>query len=215
MRRTRISSIVVVTAYLAYSSVTIGATPSQKPTFRIGDPAPAIEQVTWLQGEPVTKFVRGHVYVVEFWATWCPPCLKAIPHLSELQRRYANSVTIIGINAEGLLGNDSARLDTVQHYVSKHAKEMACTVAVENPATRPISERWVAATGSMGAPTAAIVDRRGALVWIGYPDMAKIYPFDQALEDTLAGKVDLVRSKALQRRLSHETAESSAKSSRK
>lgn len=46
----------------------------------------------------------------------------------------------------------------------------------------------------MGAPTAGIIDQYGRLVWIGYPDVAKGYAFDEALEDTLAGRIDLARS---------------------
>lgn len=70
---------------------------------------------------------------------------------------------------------------------------------------RPISETWVIRIGSLGAPTAGIVDRRGKLVWIGYPDVAKGYTFEHALKDTLAGKVNLARSRALQIELSNET----------
>ena len=184
--------------------MTFAALCAAEPTFKIGDSAPVIAPVTWLKGSPVAKYDSGRVYVVEFWATWCPPCIKTIPHLSALQQRYASTLTIIGVNAEGLLGFE-AKTNAVSNFMTKHGSDMVYTVAMEDPIGKPISEIWVTGTGSMGAPTAGIVDQHGKLVWIGYPDVAKGYTFDQALEDTLAGKVDLARSRALQIELSHET----------
>ena len=55
-----------------------------------GDAAPPIEITKWLRGEAVDlqKAREKKVVVVEFWATWCPPCRTSIPHLTELQKKY-------------------------------------------------------------------------------------------------------------------------------
>ena len=58
-------------------------------TLHIGDPAPPLGPGRWLKGEPVSAFEPGKVYVVEFWATWCGPCIAAIPHISDLQKQHA------------------------------------------------------------------------------------------------------------------------------
>ena len=65
----------------------------------IGDPVPALrEHVTWHRGEPTPKFELGRVYVLDFWATWCPPCLPLLGHLSEVQDRYRDrGLTVVGI----------------------------------------------------------------------------------------------------------------------
>ena len=40
---------------------------------------------------------RGKVVILDFWATWCPPCRKGIPDLIELQKEYKGDIVIIGI----------------------------------------------------------------------------------------------------------------------
>ena len=67
------------------------------PTLRVGEPAPKIEVAKWVKGSPTKGFELGKVYVVEFWATWCPPCRTSIPHLTELQKKYGNTVSFNGI----------------------------------------------------------------------------------------------------------------------
>ena len=54
----------------------------------VGDLAPAIDVTHWVKGKPLKGFEPGHVYVVEFWATWCAPCRAVIPHMSDLQEQY-------------------------------------------------------------------------------------------------------------------------------
>src|SRR5688500_8156890 len=71
------------------------------PTLKIGDPAPALPATKWLQGNAVKVFEPGKTYVVEFWATWCVPCIVMMPHLSELQQQYKDKgVTFIGYSAQ-------------------------------------------------------------------------------------------------------------------
>ena len=57
---------------------------------KLGDPAPALQVAEWVQGGPIDlKDGEGRkIYVIEFWATWCPPCRASIPHLSELNTKF-------------------------------------------------------------------------------------------------------------------------------
>lgn len=68
---------------------------------RVGQPAPAFKVVT-TAGQPVTlDSFRGHVLVVDFFATWCQPCRQSIPHLVEMNRKYGKQgLQILGLSAD-------------------------------------------------------------------------------------------------------------------
>jgi thiol-disulfide isomerase/thioredoxin len=53
----------------------------------VGDAAPPLTVRKFVKGEPVTSLEKGKIYVLDFWATFCRPCLEAMPHVSELQAR--------------------------------------------------------------------------------------------------------------------------------
>jgi len=154
--------LVVSSPYSAlYSGLQVG----------VGKPAPALQVGKWLKGQPVTQFVKGHIYIVESWATWCVPCLKSIPHLTALQKKYGSNVSVIGVD---VWEEDST---LAQPFIARQGNQMAYCVAQDLvPAGQTFFEgkfakEWIEGAGkySVGIPLAFIVDGQGIIAWIGHP----------------------------------------------
>ena len=139
---------------------------------KLGDAAYPLTGLTWVKGEPV-KITPGKVYVVEFWATWCPPCRMTIPHLTELQAKYKDRVTFVGISQE--------QPGVVKTFVSDQGDKMAYTVAVD--VAGEVDKGYMRAFGQSGIPHAFVVDAAGKIVWHGHP----MSPIEEVLDQVLDG----------------------------
>jgi len=158
-----------------------------QPTLKVGVAAPALTMESWLKGKPVTAFEPGHVYVVEFWATWCGPCIASMPHISALQADYEGKVTVIGTNIwEEKVYNDKT-LEKVTKFVADQGDRMAYTIAYDGP-DAAMNKAWMKAAGRGGIPSAFIVDQKGTVAWMGHPA-----EMDFALHEIVAGTWDLVK----------------------
>jgi thiol-disulfide isomerase/thioredoxin len=151
----------------------------------IGDPAPKIDVSKWVKGEAVSSFAKDHIYVVEFWATWCGPCRVSIPHLTEMQKANKD-VTFIGVS---VWENDQ---QDVAPFVEKMGDKMGYRVAMDNLPSGgsgqdgAMAKAWMAAAAQPGIPTAFVVNKEGRIAWIGHP-MALEAP----LAKIVAGKWDI------------------------
>lgn len=152
----------------------------------VGDSAPPLAVKEFVKGEPVKELAKGKVYVVEFWATWCGPCIKAIPHVTELQAKHKD-VVFIGVDVM-----ESAD-DEVRAFVKKMGDKMNYRVAIDkpdpaadNPDSGVMARTWLEASHQQGIPCSMIVDAAGKLAWIGHP-----MELDEPLEKVIAGKWDL------------------------
>jgi peroxiredoxin len=100
------------------------------------------------------KDLRGKIVILDFWATWCVPCLSMIPDERELVKKMRDKpVALVGISADSDVGK-------LRRFVSSH--EMGWTHVVDGP-EGPIQQRYE--VGSL--PTIYVLDARGTIRFAG------------------------------------------------
>lgn len=146
-----------------------------------GLPAPALKVGDWIQGDSFTKFEKGQVYVVEFWATWCGPCKTSIPHINELSKKFGSKVKVVGVSVWERGDNIK---DMVTKFVAGMGDKMSYSVAMDD-ANKSMATTWMEAASQNGIPAAFIIDGTGTVAWIGHP-----MSMDKPLDDVINGKWD-------------------------
>lgn len=154
----------------------------KKPSLKVGDMPPALQATKWLQGKPVEQFEKDKIYVVEFWATWCGPCIAVMPHVAQLQKEFRDAgVTVVGFTAKD--PNNTA--EKVAEFVSKRGKKLGYTFAFAD--NRDTYEAYMKAAGQGGIPCSFVVGKDGKIAFIGHPAL-----LDEVLPKLTAGTWDSV-----------------------
>ena len=111
--------------------------------------APELIVEKWLTDQPNLK---GKFVLIDFWATWCPPCRKAIPELNGFQHQFGDKLVVIGIS------------DETEAEVRKLAEPKIEYALAIDPQAR--MKNAVAVTG---IPHVLIIDPQGYVRWEGFP----------------------------------------------
>ncbi len=129
----------------------------------VGQKAPSLQITNWLTpGPPSSASLQDRVLVVEFWATWCKPCVQSIPHMVELTDKYADKGALfIGLSRDKSAGD--VRTFLQQNKINYH-------IAMDAGISDNFSFR--------GIPTALVIDSTGKLSWQGHP---KDWNFEAAI----------------------------------
>jgi len=156
----------------------------------IGDMAPTLEIGQWVKGQQVDGFQNGHVYVVEFWATWCGPCRAGMPHISQLQERFIDRVTFIGVSAED---EPTVRsfLGRVQNPDNGETWDQVVKYTIALDSNGATNAAYMEAANQRGIPAAFVVGKDGHVEWIGHP-----MRIDEPLERIVAGTWDREAARA-------------------
>lgn len=162
---------------------------SQSPSLNLGDAAPPLYVREWFKGEPVQKFEKGKVYVVEFWATWCHGCILAMPHLSDLRREYQDKVTVIAMDIMEEKVKLHKSVNKIKAFVDSMGSHMDFCVAAQD--SNLMQTNWIEAAGEEGSgiPITFVVDTEKRLAWIGRP-----YELDEALRKIVNNTWDIEKA---------------------
>jgi thiol-disulfide isomerase/thioredoxin len=137
-------------------------------TPQVGARPPEIDGQGWInvEDEVSLKELDGKVVVVEFWATWCGPCRRSIPHLIEVYEKHkGDGLVIVGLSNE------------TKEKVEPFVKEMKIPYVIGYGSTTG------KAYGVTGIPCAFVIGADGNLVWTGHPMKPE---FEKAIGDALA-----------------------------
>jgi thiol-disulfide isomerase/thioredoxin len=131
----------------------------QKNKLEIGDYAPNLVHIQkWIKGSPVTAFEKGKVYLVDITLTGCPGCVRIIPQLKEIARKYRGKVEVIAVYVTG-----NTKPESLEKFVERAG--LNYTVAMDMP-DYATNEEW----GVQGWPSCFIVNQQGRIVSYGHSE---------------------------------------------
>ena len=126
----------------------------------MGKEPPEIEIADWLNAKTkyTLKKLRGKVVLIDFWATWCPPCRKAMPHLQKLWEKHAKKgMVIIAISSE--------EKKKIQNFISSNKY----TFPVGIDTGKKTNKKY----GIKGIPSTYLIHPNGKVIWEGNPLQTK------------------------------------------
>jgi thiol-disulfide isomerase/thioredoxin len=125
----------------------------------LGAEAPRLTVTDWLQNIPADTNLTGKYKVLEFWATWCVPCLKAVPHMNKLQEKMAGE-NIVFLS----VGYESAE------KVKATLQKVSFKTIVVSDQTRSIHRGLgIQYKGTTPIPRTVLIDDKNKIVWYGNP----------------------------------------------
>lgn len=123
---------------------------------RIGNPAPDFS-ITDSQRTVVLSRLRGKPVLLNFWATWCPPCIDEMPSLVQLQKQLGDKVTILAVSEDA---DDAA----YKQFIHDHNVDLLTV--------RDTARRTNEVYGTFKYPETYVIDRNGKILrkFIGATD---------------------------------------------
>lgn len=116
-----------------------------------------------LKGDMVEfdKEFKGKVVLLNFWATWCPPCIKEIPELIKLHKKYkSEGFSVVGITVDEILREE------IEQFVQKNSMDFPILGNIKSQESFNVGYAIAEAAGIRftGIPTTYLIDRNGKIV---------------------------------------------------
>lgn len=127
----------------------------------VGDPAPQLQVGHWINTKGFTmEELKDKVVLIDFWATWCRPCVAGIPKMIERQKKYGDQLMVIGLTPE-------TNVSHLERFVKKRP-ELTYPIALDDASATTVS--YYKPFGVNSYPHAYLIDKQGKLRWHGHPD---------------------------------------------
>lgn len=137
--------------------------------------APEIKITNWLKNAPEDKTLANKFIVLEFWATWCKPCLEYVPHLNELQKKHKqDNLLFLSISDE-----KEARISKILEKINFE------TIVVTDISKTTFENYKSLEYNDVMRPTTVLIDDKGKVKWVGYPKLLTEKVFQSFLQNKL------------------------------
>jgi peroxiredoxin len=135
---------------LVVALIAVVAESTREPITEVGDTAPGFALVTD-DGQRLTRSqFGGQLLVLNFWATWCVPCIQELPSLNQFQKQFASSgVVVLGVS-----------VDQNERVYRQFLKRAGVTFRTSRDPQADLSSRY----GTFKYPETYVIDRNGKVV---------------------------------------------------
>jgi thiol-disulfide isomerase/thioredoxin/outer membrane lipoprotein-sorting protein len=143
-----------------------------------GQKAPELSVQEWVKG-PATSVaaMKGKVVLLDFWATWCVPCVRTVPMLQRMQSEYAErGLVVIGIH------DDSSSSEEILRFME--GRGVTYRVAIDGEDGNMGRATYRRYQGPGAIPMAVLIDRGGVVRWVGHPGAQRV--LRSRIEDLLS-----------------------------
>jgi peroxiredoxin len=116
----------------------------------VGEATPSCT-LTTMDGKPITDLqeLHGEVIYVDFWASWCPPCVRSFPFMNQLEHEFKDQgLHIIGVNLD-------EKVTDAETFLDKYPVDF--DIALDP------NKQCVSDFGVMAMPTSYLIDRKGVI----------------------------------------------------
>jgi cytochrome c biogenesis protein CcmG/thiol:disulfide interchange protein DsbE len=134
-----------------YSFVSFSQTKQLWAKSFLNEKAPELVVEEWISEQPDTK---GKFILIDFWATWCGPCRKAIPELNVFQEKFKDNLVIIGISDQSKEKVINFNSPKIEYYSAIDTKKTLNNLYEVK-----------------GIPHCVLIDPKGIVRWEGYPSL--------------------------------------------
>ncbi|MDQ8181489.1 TlpA disulfide reductase family protein [Pelagicoccus sp. SDUM812005] len=148
MKRAPLSLLVVI-GVVGFFYLQNRPRPANDASAYVGKPGPELQVQQWISEAPDPT---GKHLLVDFWATWCGPCIGAIPHMNELHAQFQDRLTIVGLSRESRQKVESMRSPQMDYYS-----------AVDTQA------RMASFFNIRSIPQVVLMDPQGIVLYKGHP----------------------------------------------
>jgi thiol-disulfide isomerase/thioredoxin len=169
----KMKKVILPLIFLVLNAVCIGQS-----NIKIGEKAPEITITHWLHNKPVSTNLEDKFIVLEFWATWCGPCIAAVPHMNMLQAEINNpDLLFVSIT-------DEPEAKTKRILEKVDFKSIVVTDTTKKTQINFGDGR----KGLEAYPMTVLIDNKGWVKWIGEPNQLSVEILEKFVSGNLVGK---------------------------